>query len=151
MFGIRKKKVNYESLWKSSKADQDILMECNQMRSIFQHRTHRGQHIFPSVLKCLNPSDTKKSSTAKITSYELFSQWTFQPTLVYESTCKYKKGKNQEQNWVTDQGSFDSAEIIVLGCDFLVSDFQLQSRNYIHFRTNTLEKSMNLIIPLAIG
>ena len=34
-----------------------------------------------------------------------------------------------------------------LDCDLNVSEFELQSFFYVHFRTNTLEKSMNLLIP----
>ena len=33
----------------------------------------------------------------------------------------------------------------------VVSEFELQSRYYVHFRTNTLEKGMNLLILLAMG
>ena len=32
----------------------------------------------------------------------------------------------------------------VQDCDIIVNEFELQSRYYIHFRTNTLVKSMNL-------
>ena len=38
----------------------------------------------------------------------------------------------------------------VLDCD-IVSDFKLQLQNYIHFRTNTLEKGINSFITPAIG
>ena len=31
----------------------------------------------------------------------------------------------------------------VLDCDIVRSEFELQSRYYVHFRTNTLGKSMN--------
>ena len=34
-----------------------------------------------------------------------------------------------------------------LDCRFEVSEFELQSRYYIHFQTNTLGRGMNLIIP----
>ena len=39
----------------------------------------------------------------------------------------------------------------MLDCDIVVSMFELQSRYYVHFRTNALGKGMNLIIPSAIG
>ena len=39
----------------------------------------------------------------------------------------------------------------VLDCDILVSEFELQLHHNIHFRTNTLEKGMNPIIPVAMG
>ena len=36
----------------------------------------------------------------------------------------------------------------MLDCDIVVSEFEFQSRNYIHFSTNTLRKGMNpLILP----
>ena len=31
--------------------------------------------------------------------------------------------------------------------DIIVSDFELQSGLYVHFRINTFRKSMNLLIP----
>ena len=31
-----------------------------------------------------------------------------------------------------------------LDCGIIVSEFELQSRNYVHFRTNTLGKGTNL-------
>ena len=34
-----------------------------------------------------------------------------------------------------------------LHCDILVSEFELYSRYYVHFQTNTLGKHMNLLIP----
>ena len=36
----------------------------------------------------------------------------------------------------------------VLVCGLSVTEFELQSNYYIHLRTNTLEKGMNLFIPL---
>ena len=39
----------------------------------------------------------------------------------------------------------------VLDCDIVVSKFELQSRYYIHFCTNTLGNVTNLFIPLAIS
>ena len=37
-------------------------------------------------------------------------------------------------------------------CGFVVREFVLQSRYYVHFRTNTLGKGMNpLILPPAMG
>ena len=40
---------------------------------------------------------------------------------------------------------------IELDCKILVSDFELQSRYYVHFWTNALEKGMNHVIPPSIG
>ena len=36
-------------------------------------------------------------------------------------------------------------------CNIKVSKFELQSCNYVHFRTNILGKGMNSLIPSAIG
>ena len=38
----------------------------------------------------------------------------------------------------------------VLDCDIIVSEFEIQSRYYVHFQINTLRKGMNLLIPRAI-
>ena len=38
-----------------------------------------------------------------------------------------------------------------MNCGIIVSEFVLQSRYYVHFRTNTLGKSMNPLIPPAMG
>ena len=38
----------------------------------------------------------------------------------------------------------------VFNCHIVVSKFELQSRYYAHFRTNTLEKGINPLIPPAI-
>ena len=39
-----------------------------------------------------------------------------------------------------------------MDCRVVVSEFELQSRSYVHFRTNTLGKSMNpLIPPVMVG
>ena len=38
-----------------------------------------------------------------------------------------------------------------IDCEIVVSDFELQPRYYVHFRTNTLEKGMNPLILSAMG
>ena len=38
-----------------------------------------------------------------------------------------------------------------MDCGIVVSEFELQSRYYVHFRTNTLGKGMNPLILLAMG
>ena len=38
-----------------------------------------------------------------------------------------------------------------LDCILEVSEFELQSLNYVHFPTNTLEKNMNSLILPAMG
>ena len=40
----------------------------------------------------------------------------------------------------------------VLDCDILVSEFELKSRYYVYFRTNTFRKVMNtLILPTCVS
>ena len=39
----------------------------------------------------------------------------------------------------------------VLDCGLEVSEFELQSCYYVHFRTNTFEKAMNPLILRAVG
>ena len=39
----------------------------------------------------------------------------------------------------------------VMYCDIVVSEFELQSRYYVHFQTNTLGTDMNPLILPAIG
>ena len=38
-----------------------------------------------------------------------------------------------------------------LDCDIVVSEFQTQLRNYVHFRVNNFGKGMKPLIPPAIG
>ena len=38
-----------------------------------------------------------------------------------------------------------------MDCGIVVSEFELQSRYYVHFNANTLVKGMNSIILLAMG
>ena len=38
-----------------------------------------------------------------------------------------------------------------MDCRIVVSEFELQSRNYVHFWTNTLGKGMNPLILPAMG
>ena len=37
----------------------------------------------------------------------------------------------------------------VLDCGIVVSEFELQSRYYVHFRTDTLEKSVKYFTPTS--
>ena len=39
-----------------------------------------------------------------------------------------------------------SIVVNILNCDIVVSEFELHSRYYVHFRTNTLGKGMNPLI-----
>ena len=43
------------------------------------------------------------------------------------------------------------AMVKAMDCGIVVSEFEHQSRHYLHFRTNTFEKGMNPIIPPAMG
>ena len=38
-----------------------------------------------------------------------------------------------------------------MDCEIVVGVFELQSRYYVHFRTNTIEKGMNPLILPAMG
>ena len=40
-----------------------------------------------------------------------------------------------------------SVMVKVLDCGIVVSEFELQSHYYVHFRTNTIGKGMNPLIP----
>ena len=40
---------------------------------------------------------------------------------------------------------------IVMDCGLVVSEFELQSCYYVHFRTNTFGKGMNFFVPQAMG
>ena len=48
---------------------------------------------------------------------------------------------------INDGESSRSAVANGLDCDIVGSEFELQSRYYVHFRTNTLEKDMNPHYP----
>ena len=49
------------------------------------------------------------------------------------------------------EGSSPCVVANVLDCGFEVSEFELQSRYYVHFWTNTLRKGMNPLITLLFG
>ena len=38
-------------------------------------------------------------------------------------------------------------EVKLLACEIVVNDFELVSGYYVHFRTNTLGKGINYLIP----
>ena len=44
-----------------------------------------------------------------------------------------------------------SSRIWTRDCDIVVTEFELQPHNYVHFLTNELEESMNPLIPPAMG
>ena len=39
----------------------------------------------------------------------------------------------------------------VLNCDVIVNEFELKSRDYVHFLANTFRKGMNPLIPLPMS
>ena len=45
------------------------------------------------------------------------------------------------------RGSPNGVVASALDCDIVVSDFDLQSRYYVHFQTNTPGKGMNVLFP----
>ena len=47
--------------------------------------------------------------------------------------------------------SKSDVDAFVLDCDIVVHKFELQSRYYVHFRTNTLTKSMSFLNSPAMG
>ena len=52
---------------------------------------------------------------------------------------------------VQEMGSIRGVVANVVDYHIIVSGFELQSRYYVCFRTNTLDKGMNPLIPLVIG
>ena len=44
-----------------------------------------------------------------------------------------------------------SIMVKVMDCGIVVSEFEFQSRYYVHFQTNTLRKGMNPLILPAMG
>ena len=53
-------------------------------------------------------------------------------------------------SWPINQRNFRSVLANVQECDCVVSEFEPQPRNYVHFRTNTLGKCMDSFIQ-AMG
>ena len=51
----------------------------------------------------------------------------------------------------TQRGSPHGVVVNVLNCDFVVSEFELESRCYVHFRTNPPRKGVNPVIsPIMV-
>ena len=59
----------------------------------------------------------------------------------------YYRDKKLNISWGCPRGVM----IKVMDCRIVISEFVLQSRYYVHFRTNTLGKGMNPLILLAMG
>ena len=53
-------------------------------------------------------------------------------------------------NKMYEGGCRRSVMVKAMDCEIVVSEFELQSRYYIHFLTNTLGKGMNSLILPAI-
>ena len=51
----------------------------------------------------------------------------------------------------SERGSPHGVMVKVTDCGIVVREFVLQSRYYVHFRTNTLGKGMNPLILPAMG
>ena len=56
---------------------------------------------------------------------------------IYTYTCRVTHS-SLRGGWPRD------VMVKVMDCEIIVSKFELQSRYYVHFQTNTLEKGMNL-------
>ena len=70
----------YKGQLKSSQADQDTFMECDQIKFIFQH-SFSCVYNFSISFAMLGSHWSKKSTTVDMTpSYKLFIQLIFQPT-----------------------------------------------------------------------
>ena len=57
------------------------------------------------------------------------------------------RGHNQEEMNMSTFGPFHQ----ITDCDIAVSEFELQSLHYIHFRTNTYEKGIKPFIKQAMA
>ena len=65
-----------------------------------------------------------------------------------------KKRMNDQELWNVHNftgGCPRGVMVKAMDCGIVVSEFVLQSRNYAHFRANTLEKGMNPLILPAMG
>ena len=38
----------------------------------------------------------------------------------------------------------------MMDCNIILSEFELQSQDYVHFQTNSFGKGMNLVIPTSM-
>ena len=53
----------------------------------------------------------------------------------------------QENSLYSMRGSLRGAMVKILNSSLKESDFELQSRNYVYFRSNTLGRGMKLLTP----
>ena len=86
---------------------------------------------------------------ADITASKNILSWSAIPT-----SLRYQKilsMKTRIPPLIHSMGSPYSIVANVLDCNIVVSEFKLQWCYYVHFWTNTSEKSMNLLISPAMG
>ena len=57
----------------------------------------------------------------------------------------------RQQHKQVQRGCPRGVVVKAMNCGIVVSGFELQSRYYVHFRTNALGKGMNPLILPAIG
>ena len=78
----------------------------------------------------------------------LFNLWGPEPKF----TCSFSMNSALvNQYYSVGSGCPRGVMVKALDCGIVVSKFELQSCYYIHFRTNTLEKGMNVLILPAMG
>ena len=70
------------------------------------------------------------------------------PYLSTEMQSVYSTAPPPQTDWA--EGSYSQLANVV-DCDIIVIEFELRSRYYIHFWTNTIGKGMNSLIPQAMG
>ena len=66
-------------------------------------------------------------------------------------TCHKTQQTKPNQTIKFEWGSSNGLMANMLDCNLQVNGFKLLTFCYIHFRTNTLGKAMNLLIPQAMG
>ena len=73
-------------------------------------------------------------------------------SLLNTQQYKVRIEAKEEKPWEKSCGGCPRGVIIkAFDCRILISEYELQLRYYVHFRTNTLRKGMNPLILLAIG
>ena len=91
---------------------------------------------------------TKSSIYAKCNSLAFLNKQNWTNNII---TIKTDNTNNYKLRETRERGSSRGVVANVLDCDIILSEFEHQSHNYVHFRTNTLGKGINPLIPPAIG